>query len=70
MRPFDPASALGPRLREVREERGLAVRELARRIGCSASLISQVERGISSPSAGMLTPWPPSCRPPWTICSM
>lgn len=54
MRPFDPASALGPRLREVREERGLAVRELARRIGCSASLISQVERGISSPSAGML----------------
>ncbi len=54
MRPFDPASALGPRLREVREARGLAVRELARRIGCSASLISQVERGISSPSAGML----------------
>lgn len=54
MRPFDPASALGPRLREVREERGLSVRELARRIGCSASLISQVERGISSPSAGML----------------
>ena len=54
MRPFDPASALGPRLREVREERGLAIRELARRIGCSASLISQVERGISSPSAGML----------------
>lgn len=54
MRPFDPASALGPRLREVREKRGLAVRELARRIGCSASLISQVERGISSPSAGLL----------------
>ena len=54
MRPFDPGSALGPRLRAVREERGLAVRELARRIGCSASLISQVERGISSPSAGLL----------------
>jgi DNA-binding XRE family transcriptional regulator/mannose-6-phosphate isomerase-like protein (cupin superfamily) len=54
MRPFDPGSALGPRLREVREERGLSVRELARRVGCSASLISQIERGISSPSASMV----------------
>lgn len=54
MRTFDPGSALGPRLRQVREERGLSVRELARRVGCSASLISQVERGISTPSAGMI----------------
>jgi hypothetical protein len=30
------------------------VRELARRIGCSASLISQVERGLSVPSVGVL----------------
>jgi mannose-6-phosphate isomerase-like protein (cupin superfamily) len=30
------------------------VRELARRIGCSASLISQIERGISIPSVGVL----------------
>ena len=51
---FDPASGLGPRLRAVREERGLSARELARRIGCSASLISQIERGVSAPSAGVL----------------
>jgi transcriptional regulator with XRE-family HTH domain len=51
---FDPASGLGPRLRLVREERGLSARELARRIGCSASLISQIERGVSAPSVGVL----------------
>jgi transcriptional regulator with XRE-family HTH domain len=32
----------------------LSVRELARRIGCSASLISQIERGVSVPSVGVL----------------
>lgn len=51
---FDPASGLGPRLRLVREERGLSARELARRVGCSASLVSQIERGISAPSVGVL----------------
>ena len=51
---FDPGTGLGPRLRQVREERRLSVRELARRIGCSASLISQVERGVSVPSVGVL----------------
>ena len=45
---------LGPRLRLVREERGLSARELARRVGCSASLISQIERGLSAPSVGVL----------------
>lgn len=54
MRSFDSGSALGPRLREVREQRGLSVRELARRVGCSASLVSQIERGISTPSSGMI----------------
>jgi DNA-binding XRE family transcriptional regulator/mannose-6-phosphate isomerase-like protein (cupin superfamily) len=51
---FDPGAELGPRLRRVREERGLSARELARRISCSPSLISQIERGISAPSVGML----------------
>ena len=51
---FDPGTGLGPRLRLVREERRLSVRELARRIGCSASLISQIERGVSVPSVGVL----------------
>jgi DNA-binding XRE family transcriptional regulator/mannose-6-phosphate isomerase-like protein (cupin superfamily) len=51
---FDPGTGLGPRLRVAREQRELSVRELARRIGCSASLISQIERGISVPSVGVL----------------
>jgi len=51
---FDPGTGLGPRLRLVREGRALSVRELARRVGCSASLISQVERGLSVPSVGVL----------------
>jgi transcriptional regulator with XRE-family HTH domain len=51
---FDPGTGLGPRLREVRVTRALSVRELARRVGCSASLISQIERGVSVPSVGVL----------------
>src|ERR1700735_206410 len=51
---FDPGTGLGPRLRLAREQRQLSVRELARRIGCSASLVSQIERGISVPSVGVL----------------
>src|SRR6516162_8551106 len=51
---FDPGTGLGPRLRLVRGSRQLSVRELARRVGCSASLISQVERGVSVPSVGVL----------------
>jgi transcriptional regulator with XRE-family HTH domain len=51
---FDPSSGLGPRLRLAREARQLSVRELARRISCSASLISQIERGASVPSVGVL----------------
>jgi transcriptional regulator with XRE-family HTH domain len=51
---FDPGTGLGPRLRLARESLQLSVRELARRIGCSASLISQIERGVSVPSVGVL----------------
>ena len=45
---------LGERLRQVRSARGMSVRELARRAGCSASLVSQVERGVTAPSAGVV----------------
>jgi transcriptional regulator with XRE-family HTH domain len=51
---FDPGTGLGPRLREARSSSGRSVRELARRVGCSASLISQIERGVSVPSVGVL----------------
>jgi transcriptional regulator with XRE-family HTH domain len=45
---------LGRRLRQVRTARDMSVRELARRAGCSASLVSQVERGVTAPSAGVV----------------
>lgn len=47
-------SGLGGRLRQIRTARGMSVRELARRAGCSASLVSQVERGVTTPSAGVV----------------
>lgn len=45
-----PAQALGARLRAERERRNLSLSELARRLGVSASLISQIETGKSKPS--------------------
>lgn len=48
------ADQIGQRLRQVRMARGISLRELARRIGVSASFVSQVERGKSNPSVGTL----------------
>lgn len=48
------SNGLGPRLRTAREASGITVRELARRAGVTASLISQVERGLAMPSVGTL----------------
>lgn len=45
---------IGPRLRSERESRGLSQRELARRLGLSPSLISQIEKGQSRPSVSTL----------------
>ncbi len=47
-------SHIGPRLRAQREQLGLSLRELARRIGVSASLISQIERDKVIPSVSTL----------------
>jgi transcriptional regulator with XRE-family HTH domain len=46
--------ALGTRLREQRVARSIGVRELARMVDCSASLISQIERGRANPSVSTL----------------
>jgi transcriptional regulator with XRE-family HTH domain len=46
----DRGSGIGSALRALREEQGLSVRTLASRSGFSASFISQVENGQSSPS--------------------
>lgn len=45
---------IGDRLREERVKAGISQRELARRTGMSASLISQLEGGLSKPSVGTL----------------
>jgi transcriptional regulator with XRE-family HTH domain len=45
---------IGTRLREERERARISQRELARRLGVSASLISQIESGQSKPSVSTL----------------
>lgn len=47
-------SHIGPRLREQRERLGISLREIARRIGVSASLVSQIERDKVNPSVSTL----------------
>ncbi|MET9390115.1 XRE family transcriptional regulator [Streptomyces sp. NPDC006624] len=45
---------LGERIRQARLERGTGLRALAREIGVSASLVSQIETGRSQPSVSTL----------------
>jgi quercetin dioxygenase-like cupin family protein/DNA-binding XRE family transcriptional regulator len=45
---------VGARIREERTRRGRSVRQLARDVGVSASLISQIENGRSRPSVSTL----------------
>jgi transcriptional regulator with XRE-family HTH domain len=47
-------SVLGRTVRSLREERGMALRELADLAGVSSSFVSQVERGIANPSVASL----------------
>jgi XRE family transcriptional regulator, regulator of sulfur utilization len=44
------ALAVGPRIRALREGMGLSLRDLADRSGVSAPMLSQVERGETSPT--------------------
>jgi transcriptional regulator with XRE-family HTH domain len=44
------ASAVGDRVRALREAMGLSLRDLAERTGVSAPMLSQVERGETSPT--------------------
>jgi DNA-binding XRE family transcriptional regulator/quercetin dioxygenase-like cupin family protein len=45
---------VGLRLRQLREERGISMRELARRSSLSANALSMIERGLTSPSVSTL----------------
>ena len=53
-KPLSQASAaegtVGPRVRALREAMGLSLRDLAERSGVSAPMLSQVERGETSPT--------------------
>jgi len=46
----DPVQQAGRRVRALREARGLSLRDLADRSGVSAPMLSQVERGDTSPT--------------------
>jgi len=46
----DPAAPVGRRVRALREAHGLSLRDLAKRSGVSAPMLSQVERGETSPT--------------------
>lgn len=48
------SSKVGTRLREERERRGISLRELARRVGVSPSLVSQIELDRVNPSVSTL----------------
>jgi transcriptional regulator with XRE-family HTH domain len=48
------ASKVGARLRAARERRGISLRELARRVGVSPSLVSQIELDRVNPSVSTL----------------
>jgi transcriptional regulator with XRE-family HTH domain len=48
--PADPIAAVGPRIRALREAMSLSLRDLTERSGVSAQMLSQVERGETSPT--------------------
>ena len=48
------SSKIGNRLRQERERRGMSLRELARRVGVSPSLVSQIELDRVNPSVSTL----------------
>src|SRR5215470_17960133 len=48
------SSGIGQKLRQARERKNMSVRGLARYVGVSPSLVSQIERGRVMPSVGTL----------------
>ncbi len=48
--PADQPATVGPRVRALRDAMGFSLRDLAERSGVSAPMLSQVERGETSPT--------------------
>ena len=46
--------SIGPKIREMRKQRGITLKEFSQKVGVTASLISQVERGVAAPSISSL----------------
>jgi len=46
---------LGQRIRELRDEHDISLRELAKKLGCSAAFLSDIELGRRYPSEETLT---------------
>jgi Predicted transcriptional regulators len=51
----DPSLILGARVKALRDAMGLSLRDLAERSGVSAPMLSQVERGETSPTLAVAT---------------
>ena len=49
-----PSVYVGQLIRQLREERGISIRELSRKSGLSANALSMIERGRTSPSVSTL----------------
>jgi len=47
-------SSVGNNIRNARAMRGLTIRDIAQRVGCSESVISKIETGNANPSLSML----------------
>jgi transcriptional regulator with XRE-family HTH domain len=45
---------IGQKIRELRKHRGITLKEFSQKVGVTASLISQVERGVAVPSISSL----------------
>ena len=46
--------SIGPKIREMRKHRGMTLKEFSQKVGVTASLISQIERGVAAPSISSL----------------
>jgi transcriptional regulator with XRE-family HTH domain len=59
---------LGPKLRELREEKGLGLREVAKKAGVNHGYLSQLERGeVSEPAPAMLQRLAPAYGVPFPV---
>ena len=47
-------SAFGEKVADLREQRGLTIKEVCRQVGIPQSRLSELERGVRIPTAGQI----------------